>query len=144
MRGYYLRSIFPFRRDMWHVSSRTVPVILPSCQNSVVSAYSVSNISSWIGASWKIIEWNVPPGFGFGNPKYCCLEVQGYFYWAMVVSRLLIPAMQFSHGPGNEGQISFPNDSRMKRALFSYFLPVICCINYDAVITNRIKVSVKW
>lgn len=52
----------------------------------------VNNISPWMDASWKIVEWNVPPGFGFGNPKYCCLEVQGCLK-SMVVSRLIIPAM---------------------------------------------------
>lgn len=54
---------------LWHVSSRTVPGLIPVCQKQLWGPILVNSISPWSGASWKIVEWNVPPALGFGNSK---------------------------------------------------------------------------
>lgn len=40
------------------------------------------SISPWSGASWKIVEWNVPPALGFGNSERFCLEIGRCLRWA--------------------------------------------------------------
>lgn len=112
--------------------------LLGQCQVSFQSARTSCedlfwwSISPWSGASWKIVEWNVPPALGFGNSERFCLEIGRCLRWA---SEWADRASHCSLHLDGGRRLEPPLLERVERGE-STLVPVVCSVTH-ALVTQQ-------